>query len=140
MLGDTAVAVNPEDERYQHLVGKQLELPLTGRTIPVIADNYVDADFGSGCVKITPAHDFNDYEIGQRHSLPQINIFTPDAKLNENAPGAYRGLDRFEARKRSSRSSKRPGSREDRASQAQGAARRAHAARSSSPISPTSGT
>jgi valyl-tRNA synthetase len=99
MLGDTAVAVNPDDERYKHLIGKQLELPLTGRTIPVIADEYVDASFGSGAVKITPAHDFNDYEMGLRHSLPQINIFTPDAKLNENAPAQYRGLDRFEARK-----------------------------------------
>jgi valyl-tRNA synthetase len=100
LLGDTAVAVNPDDERYRHLVGKQLELPLTGRTIPVIGDSYVDAAFGSGCVKITPAHDFNDYEMGQRHSLPQINVFTPDAKLNENAPEQYRGLDRFAARKR----------------------------------------
>src|SRR3954471_717349 len=100
MLGDTAVAVNPDDERYRHLVGKQLALPLTGRTIPVIADAYVDATFGTGCVKITPAHDFNDYEMGLRHSLPQINIFTPDAKLNENAPEAYRGLDRFVARKK----------------------------------------
>jgi valyl-tRNA synthetase len=99
MLGDTAVAVNPDDERYRHLIGKQLELPLTGRTIPVIADGYVDASFGSGAVKITPAHDFNDYEMGLRHSLPQINIFTPDAKLNENAPAPYRGLDRFDARK-----------------------------------------
>jgi valyl-tRNA synthetase len=99
LLGDTAVAVNPDDERYQSLVGKQLELPLTGRTIPVIADGYVDAAFGSGCVKITPAHDFNDYEMGQRHDLPQINIFTPDAKLNENAPAQYRGMDRFIARK-----------------------------------------
>jgi valyl-tRNA synthetase len=100
LLGDTAVAVNPDDERYQDLVGKQLDLPLTGRTIPVIADSYVDATFGSGCVKITPAHDFNDYEMGLRHNLPQINIFTPDAKLNENAPTAYRGMDRFEARKK----------------------------------------
>ena len=100
LLGDTAVAVNPNDERYQDLVGKQLDLPLTGRTIPVIADSYVDATFGSGCVKITPAHDFNDYEMGLRHNLPQINIFTPDAKLNENAPAAYRGMDRFEARKK----------------------------------------
>ena len=83
----------------RHLLGKQLELPLTGRTIPVIADSYVDAAFGTGCVKITPAHDFNDYEMGQRHDLPQINIFTPDAKLNENAPERYRGLDRFDARK-----------------------------------------
>jgi len=100
MLGDSAVAVNPDDERYQALIGKQLELPLTGRTIPVIADSYVDAAFGSGCVKITPAHDFNDYEVGQRHSLAQINIFTPDAKINENAPPDYRGMDRFEARKK----------------------------------------
>jgi valyl-tRNA synthetase len=100
MLGDTAVAVNPDDERYKHLIGKQLELPLTGRKIPVIADTYVDAAFGSGAVKITPAHDFNDYEMGLRHGLPQINIFTPDAKLNENAPEAYRGMDRVAARKR----------------------------------------
>jgi len=99
LLGDTAVAVNPDDERYRALIGKQLALPLTGRTIPVIADGYVDAAFGSGAVKITPAHDFNDYEMGQRHSLPQINIFTPDAKLNENAPERFRGLDRFVARK-----------------------------------------
>jgi valyl-tRNA synthetase len=100
LLGDTAVAVNPEDARYQALLGKQLQLPLTGRTIPVIADAYVDAAFGSGAVKITPAHDFNDYEMGLRHSLPQINIFTPTAKLNENAPEKYRGMDRFEARKK----------------------------------------
>jgi valyl-tRNA synthetase len=82
------------------MVGKLLELPLTGRTIPVIADSYVDAAFGSGCVKITPAHDFNDYEVGVRHDLPQINIFTPDAKINDNGPAPYRGLDRFEARKK----------------------------------------
>ena len=100
LLGDTAVAVNPDDERYRSLVGRLLDLPLTGRTIPVIADSYVDAAFGSGCVKITPAHDFNDYEMGLRHNLPQINIFTPDAKLNENAPPAYRGMDRFEARRK----------------------------------------
>jgi len=99
LLGDTAVAVNPDDERYQALLGHEVELPLTGRTIPVIADSYVDAAFGTGAVKITPAHDFNDYEMGQRHSLPQINIFTPDAKLNENAPERFRGLDRFVARK-----------------------------------------
>jgi len=99
LLGDTAVAVNPDDERYQALIGKQLQLPLTGRTIPVIADAYVDAAFGSGCVKITPAHDFNDYEMGLRHNLPQINIFTPTAMLNDNAPEKYRGLDRFAARK-----------------------------------------
>jgi valyl-tRNA synthetase len=100
LLGDTAVAVNPEDERYRGLVGRQLELPLTGRTIPVIADAYVDAAFGSGCVKITPAHDFNDYEMGLRHGLAQINIFTPDAKLNDNAPERFRGMDRFEARRK----------------------------------------
>jgi len=100
MLGDTAIAVHPKDERYQHLIGKEVELPLTGRTIPVIADEHVDPKFGSGCVKITPAHDFNDYAVGQRHNLPIINIFTVDAKLNENAPAAYQGMDRFVARKK----------------------------------------
>ncbi len=100
MLGDVAVAVNPEDERYRQLVGKRVELPLTGRTIPVIADSYVDPEFGTGCVKITPAHDFNDWQVGRRHRLEPINIFTLDARINENAPTAYRGLDRFEARKR----------------------------------------
>ena len=100
MLGDTAVAVHPEDERYQNIIGKKVKLPLTDREIPVIADDYVDPEFGSGCVKITPAHDFNDYEIGQRHNLEQINIFTIDAKINDNAPSQYQGLDRFEARKR----------------------------------------
>jgi valyl-tRNA synthetase len=100
MLGDAAVAVHPKDERYQSLIGKKVELPLTGRTIPVIADEYVDPEFGSGCVKITPAHDFNDYAVGQRHNLPMLNIFTIDAKLNENAPSAYQGLDRFAARKK----------------------------------------
>jgi valyl-tRNA synthetase len=100
MLGDTAVAVNPEDERYQRLIGKKLRLPLTDRLIPVIADSYVDPAFGSGCVKITPAHDFNDYEIGLRHGLEQINIFTPRAALNDNVPERFRGLDRFDARKR----------------------------------------
>ena len=99
MLGDTAVAVHPQDKRYQHLIGKTIALPLTGRQIPIIADEYVDPQFGSGCVKITPAHDFNDYVIGQRHHLPLINIFTVDAKLNENVPSAYCGLDRFVARK-----------------------------------------
>ncbi|MFT7557019.1 MAG: valyl-tRNA synthetase [Planctomycetota bacterium] len=99
MLGDSAVAVHPDDERYQSLIGKQIELPLTGRTIPVIADNYVDPEFGSGCVKITPAHDFNDYEVGQRHQLEKINIFTIDAKINENGPKAYRNMDRYDARK-----------------------------------------
>ena len=100
LLGDTAVAVNPEDERYRDIVGMELELPLTGRTIPIIADEYVDAEFGSGCVKITPAHDFNDYEIGKRHDLSIINILDANASLNENAPEAYRGLDRFEARRK----------------------------------------
>jgi len=100
MLGDTAVAVNPDDERYRHLTGKTVRLPLTEREIPIIADGYVDPEFGTGCVKITPAHDFNDYEVGRRHGLPMINIFTPDARLNENAPHAYRGLERYEARTR----------------------------------------
>jgi len=98
MLGDSAVAVNPEDERYKHLVGKTLTLPLVGREIPIIADDYVDAEFGTGCVKITPAHDFNDYAVGQRHNLPQHNVFTIDAKINDSAPEQYRGLDRYEAR------------------------------------------
>ena len=100
LLGDTAIAVHPDDERYAQLVGETLELPLTDRRIAVIADEYVDAEFGSGCVKITPAHDFNDYEIGKRHGLEVINVLDHDARLNENAPEAYRGLDRFEARKR----------------------------------------
>jgi valyl-tRNA synthetase len=100
MLGDTAVAVHPDDERYRHLVGKKVRLPLADRLIPVIADEYVDRAFGTGCVKITPAHDFNDYQVGLRHGLPMIGIFTGDAKVNDNAPAAYRGLDRFEARKR----------------------------------------
>jgi valyl-tRNA synthetase len=100
LLGDTAVAVNPDDERYRHLIGRRLRLPLTDRLIPIIADDYVDAAFGSGCVKITPAHDFNDYEIGLRHNLDQINIFTPQAKLNDNAPARFVGLDRYEARRR----------------------------------------
>ena len=100
MLGDVAVAVNPRDDRYRDLIGQQVELPLTGRRIPVIADEYVDPEFGTGCVKITPAHDFNDWQVGHRHMLPAINILTLDAKINENGPDAYRGLDRFEARKR----------------------------------------
>lgn len=99
MLGDTAVAVNPQDPRYQHLIGQKIVLPLTGRLIPIIADDYVEPEFGTGCVKITPAHDFNDYEIGKRHGLEMINIMTPQAKINENAPKAYQGLDRFVARK-----------------------------------------
>ncbi len=98
LLGDTAVAVNPEDERYQHLVGKMLELPLTGRTIPVIADEYVDREFGTGCVKITPAHDPNDFEVGKRHNLAEINILNDDATINELG-GKYAGMDRYEARK-----------------------------------------
>jgi valyl-tRNA synthetase len=100
MLGDTAVAVNPQDDRYRHLVGRRVKLPLTDRLIPVIADDYADPAFGSGCVKITPGHDFNDHEIGKRHRLALINIFDADARLNENAPPEFRGLDRFEARKR----------------------------------------
>lgn len=99
MLGDTAVAVHPEDERYQVYIGKEIRLPITGRLIPIIADDYVDPEFGTGCVKITPAHDFNDYDMGKRHGLPMINIFTPDAKVNDEAPEAYQGLDRFDARK-----------------------------------------
>jgi valyl-tRNA synthetase len=99
MLGDTAVAVHPEDERYQALVGKAIRLPLTNREIPIIADEYVDPAFGTGCVKITPAHDFNDYAVGQRHGLPLINILTIDARINGEVKSDYRGLDRFEARK-----------------------------------------
>ena len=98
MLGDTAVAIHPEDTRYQHLIGKQVKLPLTDRLIPIITDEYVTKEFGSGCVKITPAHDFNDYAIGQRHNLPLLNIFTPDARINENAPKIYQNLDRWQAR------------------------------------------
>jgi valyl-tRNA synthetase len=100
MLGDAAVAVNPKDQRYTRLVGKRVLLPLTGRSIPVIADDYVDPEFGTGCVKITPAHDFNDYQVGQRHGLAQIDVLALDATINDNAPAAYRGLDRFEARAR----------------------------------------
>jgi valyl-tRNA synthetase len=99
MLGDSAVAVHPEDERYQDLIGQEVELPLTGRTIPVIADDYVDPEFGTGCVKITPAHDFNDYAMGQRHNLELLNILTIDACINDNAPVTYQGMDRFTARK-----------------------------------------
>ncbi len=99
MLGDTAVAVHPDDERYQKLIGITISLPLTERQIPVIADDYVDPEFGTGCVKITPAHDFNDYDIGKRHKLPIINILTVDAAINDNAPEKYQGMDRYEARK-----------------------------------------
>ncbi|MEN8204385.1 MAG: valine--tRNA ligase [Pseudomonadota bacterium] len=100
MLGDTAVAVHPDDERYQALIGKTIRLPLTDREIPVIADDYVDQEFGTGCVKITPAHDFNDYEMGKRHDLPIINIFTVDASIDSEVACNYQGMDRFEARKR----------------------------------------
>jgi valyl-tRNA synthetase len=99
MLGDVAVAVDPTDERYAHLIGKMLTLPLAGREIPLIADSYVDKEFGTGCVKITPAHDFNDYAVGQRHELAPISIMTLDAKINDNGAEAYRGMDRFAARK-----------------------------------------
>ncbi|HUY03758.1 MAG TPA: valine--tRNA ligase [Rhodocyclaceae bacterium] len=100
MLGDTAVMVHPEDPRYVHLIGKAVLLPLCHREIPVIADEYVDREFGTGVVKVTPAHDFNDYAVGSRHGLPAINILTLDAKINEQGPEEYRGLDRFEARRR----------------------------------------
>ncbi|KAF7599508.1 MAG: valine--tRNA ligase [Candidatus Dactylopiibacterium carminicum] len=110
MLGDTAVMVHPEDERYKHLIGKMIRLPLSStqgdaldaahwREIPIIADEYVDKEFGTGCVKVTPAHDFNDYAVGQRHHLPMISVLSLDAKINDNAPARYHGLDRFEARK-----------------------------------------
>jgi valyl-tRNA synthetase len=100
MLGDTAVAVHPDDERYQQHIGKQIKLPLSGRLITIIADDYVEPEFGTGCVKITPAHDFNDYEMGKRHNLEMINIFTDDAKINNEAPEQYQGLDRFVAREK----------------------------------------
>ncbi len=100
MLGDSAVAVHPDDDRYKHLVGQEIVLPLVGRRIPIIADDYVDPEFGTGCVKITPAHDFNDYEIGKRHNLAEYNILTENAAINDSAPEAYRGLDRFDARKK----------------------------------------
>src|SRR5688572_21523055 len=99
MLGDTAVMVHPDDERYAHLVGKAVRLPLADREIPVIADAYVDREFGTGVVKVTPAHGFNDYLVGQRHDLPLINIFTPDATTNANVPERYRDLDRTLARR-----------------------------------------
>ena len=98
MLGDSAVAVHPDDERYKELVGKEIELPIVGRRIPIVADDYVDPEFGTGCVKITPAHDFNDYDLGKRHDLAVYNILTDDAKLNDDVPESYRGLDRFVAR------------------------------------------
>ena len=98
LLGDSAVAVHPDDSRFQHLIGKHVHLPLCNRTIPIIADEYVDKEFGSGCVKITPAHDFNDHEVGKRHNLPLINILNKKATLNKNAPLKYQGMDRFVAR------------------------------------------
>jgi valyl-tRNA synthetase len=100
MLGDTAVMVHPEDERYRHLIGLQVRLPITGRLVPVIADDYVDKEFGTGVVKVTPAHDPNDYQVGLRHGLPMLTIFTLEAKVNDEAPEAYRGLDRYVARKK----------------------------------------
>ncbi|MEJ2174873.1 MAG: valine--tRNA ligase [bacterium] len=100
MLGDTAVMVHPEDERYRALIGRQAVLPLTDRTIPVIADDYVEREFGTGCVKVTPAHDFNDWQVGQRHGLESISVLTLDARINDNGPAPYRGLDRYEARDR----------------------------------------
>jgi valyl-tRNA synthetase len=99
MLADGALAVHPEDERYAHLVGRFVDLPLCDRRIPIVADTYVDRDFGSGCVKITGAHDFNDYQVAMRHGLPLITIFTPEAAINANGPEPYRGLDRYDARK-----------------------------------------
>ncbi|MDR1890095.1 MAG: valine--tRNA ligase, partial [Zoogloeaceae bacterium] len=99
MLGDTAVMVHPDDERYKHLIGKKVKLPLTGQEIPVIADAYVDMTFGTGVVKVTPAHDFNDYAVGLRHQLPMISVLTLNARINENAPEKYRDMDRFVARK-----------------------------------------
>jgi valyl-tRNA synthetase len=99
MLGDSAVAVHPDDERYKHLVGEEIVLPIVGRHIPIIADDYVETEFGTGCVKITPAHDFNDYDIGERHDLAMYNILTDDAALNDEVPEKYRGMDRFDARK-----------------------------------------
>ena len=98
MLGDTAVAVHPEDERYRHLVGRELLLPLVGRKIPVVADDAVDPEFGSGAVKVTPAHDPLDFEIGRRHRLPTIDVMTPEARISLAAPERFQGLDRYEAR------------------------------------------
>ena len=100
MLGDSAVAVHPDDERYSELVGQEVALPIVGRSIPIVADDYVDPEFGTGCVKITPAHDFNDYELGKRHDLAFYNILTNDAALNDDVPEAYQGMDRFDARKK----------------------------------------
>ena len=98
MLGDTAVAVHPEDDRYKHLIGKTVTLPIVGREIPIVADDYVDMEFGTGAVKITPAHDPNDFEIGNRHNLQRILVMNEDGTMNEKA-GKYNGMDRFECRK-----------------------------------------
>ena len=100
MLGDTGVAVNPNDKRYKHLIGKKILLPIADREIPIFADDYVDMEFGTGAVKVTPAHDVNDYDMGQRHKLEMINIFNDDATTNENVPEEFRELDRYEVRKK----------------------------------------
>src|SRR5690606_29455488 len=100
MLGDVAVAVNPEDERYAELIGAEIELPLTGRVIPLVGDGYVDPEFGSGAVKITPAHDPNDFERAGRHDLPAIDVMTAEARMADTVPEPFRGLDRFEGRSR----------------------------------------
>jgi len=113
MLGDTAVMVHPDDERYRHLVGRMVTLPLCGREIPIIADAYVDLAFGTGCVKVTPAHDFNDYAVGQRHKLQMIPVLTLDAKINDNAPLRYQGMDRFDARRQVIADAHRPVVRRD---------------------------
>ena len=150
MLGDTAVMVHPEDERYAHLVGRTVRLPLTGaasldanswREIPIIADAYVDREFGTGVVKVTPAHDFNDYAVGQRHGLPLIAILTLDARSTTTRPPATAGLDRYEARDKivADLEALRP-ARVGEAAPADGAARRPHRTRSSSRCSPTSGS
>jgi valyl-tRNA synthetase len=104
MLGDVAVMVHPDDNRYKNLIGSNVILPLIGRKIPIIADEYVDMEFGTGVVKVTPAHDFNDYEVGKRHSLDMINIMSLDGFINENG-GEFKGLERFEARKKNCRES-----------------------------------
>ncbi len=109
MLGDTAVAVHPDDERYQHLIGKTVILPLVGREIPIVADDYVEMEFGSGAVKITPAHDPNDFEIGNRHQLNRVLVMNEDGTMNENA-GKYEGLDRFACRKQIVKELKEQGS------------------------------
>ena len=100
ILGDVAVAVNPDDERYKELVGRLVRVPIINSTVPIVADGSVDMEFGTGCVKITPAHDFNDYEVGKRHSLESINILTKDGKINDNAPARFVGSDRFVAREK----------------------------------------